>query len=221
MATATSPVAAGTGKLNVGVCIGDPSLRERVCSTLEAGGHHIFARKAGIDALLASCNGSSPASVVVEVESPSNSALDGIEELREMLAEVRLVAICERASRNEVRRAIERGVDGLVLTDQLDDALAAVVTAACAGQVSVPGEQRTGVGVAVLTTREKQILGLVVMGMSNAEIAGKLFLAESTIKSHLSSAFSKLGVSSRSEAASVILDPQSGAGLGILTIPTD
>ncbi len=57
------------------------------------------------------------------------------------------------------------------------------------------------------------------MGMTNAAIAGQLYLAESTVKSHLSSAFAKLGVASRSEAATVILDPRS-AGLGILTIPS-
>jgi DNA-binding NarL/FixJ family response regulator len=59
------------------------------------------------------------------------------------------------------------------------------------------------------------------MGMTNAEIAAKLFLAESTVKSHLSSAFAKLGVASRSEAAAVILDSRTGVGLGILTIPSN
>ena len=69
--------------------------------------------------------------------------------------------------------------------------------------------------------REKQILGLVVMGMTNAQIASKLFLAESTVKSHLSSSFTKLGVASRNEAVGLILDPTRGQGLGILTIPAE
>ena len=72
-----------------------------------------------------------------------------------------------------------------------------------------------------LTTREKQILALVITGLTNAQIAGRLFLAESTIKSHLSSAFSKLGVSSRYEAATVILDSERGGGLGIREIRAD
>ena len=55
-------------------------------------------------------------------------------------------------------------------------------------------------------------------GCTNAQIADELFLAESTVKSHLSSAFSKLGVSSRNEAATMILDPDRGRGLGIAKI---
>jgi DNA-binding NarL/FixJ family response regulator len=70
----------------------------------------------------------------------------------------------------------------------------------------------------VLSTREKQILGLVVMGYMNSQIAERLFLAESTVKSHLHSAFGKLGVRSRNEAVSLILDPARGLGIGILGV---
>jgi DNA-binding NarL/FixJ family response regulator len=59
---------------------------------------------------------------------------------------------------------------------------------------------------------------MVVLGFSNGEIARKLHLAETTVKSHLSSTFRKLGVRSRSEAAALVLDGQSGLGLGVLTI---
>jgi DNA-binding NarL/FixJ family response regulator len=55
------------------------------------------------------------------------------------------------------------------------------------------------------------------MGFTNAAIAAKLFLAESTVKSHLSSAFTKLGVHSRHEAAALLADPDQ-VGLGVLTI---
>jgi DNA-binding CsgD family transcriptional regulator len=58
--------------------------------------------------------------------------------------------------------------------------------------------------------REKQVLQLVADGLTNAEIACRLFLSESTVKSHLSSSFRKLGVSSRSEAAAVVLDADHG-----------
>jgi DNA-binding NarL/FixJ family response regulator len=131
------------------------------------------------------------------------------------------VLMCGTARGAEIRRALELGVSGVVLSDDAERALPAVVGAVCAGQVSVPAAERAQVRAPVLTTREKQILGLVVMGMTNGEIARKLYLAESTVKSHLSSAFSKLGVSSRNEAVSIILDPDRGRGLGILTIPAE
>ena len=120
-----------------------------------------------------------------------------------------------------MRRALELGVDGVVLIDDAEEALAAVVAAVCAGQVSVPNGQRGELRAQALTTREKQILALVITGLTNAQIAGKLFLAESTVKSHLSSAFGKLGVSSRYEAARVILDPERGRGLGIREIRSE
>jgi len=57
-----------------------------------------------------------------------------------------------------------------------------------------------------------------VLHLSNAEIARNLYLSESNVKNHLSSAFAKLGVSSRNEAAELILDRDSGLGPGILRI---
>ena len=72
-----------------------------------------------------------------------------------------------------------------------------------------------------LTPREKQVLALVVMGYTNREIAEQLVLAESTVKSHLFSAFRRLGVRSRSEAVALITDPSRGLGSGILTIARD
>jgi DNA-binding NarL/FixJ family response regulator len=57
-----------------------------------------------------------------------------------------------------------------------------------------------------------------VIGFSNAEIASKLHLAETTVKSHLTTSFRKLGVRTRSEATLRILDPHTGLGLGILSM---
>jgi DNA-binding NarL/FixJ family response regulator len=55
-----------------------------------------------------------------------------------------------------------------------------------------------------LSYREKEVLELAAGGLTNSQIASRLFLAESTVKTHLSSVFRRLGVSSRREAAALI-----------------
>jgi two-component system response regulator DesR len=214
-----SPERSGNGVngdgLRVGVCVQNRSLRDRVCAALGAGGHGVFARAATVEDLLASVDGTAPSCVVVATDTPDRSAVSALRLIRSKLENTCGVLVCRRARGPQVRRALELGIDGVVLTDEVEDALAAVVAAVCAGQVSVPRGQRGELRAQALTTRERQVLAFVLAGLTNAEIAAKLYLAESTIKSHLSSAFGKLGVSSRNEAVTLILDPERGRGLGI------
>jgi DNA-binding CsgD family transcriptional regulator len=63
-----------------------------------------------------------------------------------------------------------------------------------------------------LSTRESEIVQLIAEGCSNRQIAHRLSIAESTVKSHLSSALGKLGVRSRSEAVSVVVKGSLGGG---------
>jgi len=85
----------------------------------------------------------------------------------------------------------------------------------------VPADAASIFGRPTLSPREKQVLGLVVLGCSNAEIAAKLKVTEATVKTHLTSSFRKLGVRTRSDATARILDPASGLGLGILALTGD
>lgn len=131
-----------------------------------------------------------------------------------------VVVVPDSASTNReiVRGLLARGVSAIVAASHVESALAPSVRAACAGQIVVPAEARDVMARPSLTVREKQVLGMVVLGFTNGEIAGKLHLAESTVKSHLSSAFPKLGVRSRRDATAAILDPKTGLGTGILAI---
>ena len=117
-----------------------------------------------------------------------------------------------------IRDAVGAGASGFVSLDDVDAQLAPTVHSVCSGQLAVPIQFREALAKPVLSPREKQILAMVVMGFANREIANRLFLAETTIKSHLSSAFVKLGVRSRHEATSLILDSANGLGTGILAI---
>jgi DNA-binding NarL/FixJ family response regulator len=131
------------------------------------------------------------------------------------------VVVCAEIQRWEVRNALSAGAAGVVLYDELDAVLGACLQAVLAGQVCVPREHSQQIAPPALSSREKQILGLVVMGYMNGQIAEQLFVAESTVKSHLSSAFGKLGVRSRNEAVDLVLDPDRGLGMGILALGGD
>jgi DNA-binding NarL/FixJ family response regulator len=126
--------------------------------------------------------------------------------------------VCDRIRPGELRQALAAGIGGVVLSDGLEERLVPCLGAIASGQVCVPRAQAGQVDAASLSARERQILGLVVMGYMNSEIAEQLVVAESTVKSHLSSAFAKLGVKSRHEAADLILDAERGLGMGILAI---
>ncbi|HWB57005.1 MAG TPA: response regulator transcription factor [Gaiellaceae bacterium] len=145
-------------------------------------------------------------------------ALAAIRALREHLPETVIVVVAAEAANRDVREALSEGADGFVLERRVDATLGQTIQAVCAGQLVVPGEWRERVGRPVLSPREKQVLGLVVMGFTNHEVAGELHVAESTVKSHLTSIFAKLGVRGRSEAAALVLDPESGLGTGVLAV---
>lgn len=108
------------------------------------------------------------------------------------------------------RRAIRAGADSVIPEPQLDETLAPAVRAVAAGLSVLPVPLRAAAERPALSHREREVLRLAIAGNSNGEIANGLFLAQSTVKSHLSSAYRKLGASGRKEATSLILDPDAG-----------
>jgi DNA-binding NarL/FixJ family response regulator len=140
--------------------------------------------------------------------------------IRRSAPELPVVAVLPSVDRRAVSMLLREGVAGLVGEAALEATLAATILAVASGQLCIPRTYAAQAAQPQLSTREKQILGMVVLGFANLEIAQQLVVAESTVKSHLSSAFRKLGVRTRVEAATLILDPANGLGTGILTIPT-
>jgi len=130
----------------------------------------------------------------------------------------KLVLVLSESTPTQARQLLVDDVSGLVLAPHVQAVLPLAARAAFAGQISYPAELMPTELRAALSNREKQILAMVVLGFSNAEVATKLHLSESTVKSHLYSAFATLGVGSRREAVALILDPNAGYGTGILGI---
>jgi DNA-binding NarL/FixJ family response regulator len=196
--------------------IAEEDSRERIGAILGGQGVELAAFD-DVDALLDESD-SSPSVVVVCAQDTSPPPARLIEPLAQCLEQTPIVLVCAEIERWEVRAALAAGATGIVLHEDLDSALGPCLRAVQAGLTCVPRGHWRQIEPPVLSTREKQILGLVVMGYMNSQIAEQLFLAESTVKSHLSSAFGKLGVRSRNEAVSLILDPERGLGMGILAL---
>jgi DNA-binding NarL/FixJ family response regulator len=129
-----------------------------------------------------------------------------------------VVVVCERFGSSASRLLLAAGAAGLVQHERAARSLVPTIEAVRAGQISVPSRRALSGVQPGLSTREKQVMGLVALGFSNGEIASRLFVAESTVKSHLSSAFGKLGVRSRHEAVDLIVNPAFGLSIGIMSL---
>jgi DNA-binding NarL/FixJ family response regulator len=138
--------------------------------------------------------------------------------LRMRLPEASIVACSEPVESRIIRWAMDRGVHGIIWNSRLEEGLELTLRTVHAGQVVMPREVLRDASPPELTNREKQALSMVIMGLTNLEIAQKLFISENTVKSHLNTAYKKLGVHSRAEAQRLITDPDQGLGTGILAI---
>ena len=85
-----------------------------------------------------------------------------------------------------------------------------VIGGVAAGLSALPVPLRNALDRPAFSHREREVLRRAIAGKSNSEIAEGMFLAQSTVKSHLSSAYRKLGACGRKEAASLVLDPDEG-----------
>jgi DNA-binding NarL/FixJ family response regulator len=145
-----------------------------------------------------------------DVDLPRQMA--ALRRLRREMREPAIVAVSPMATGTGVRRALDAGADAIVFEPDLESTLAVTVSAVARGQSVVPRKLRASVERPAFSHRERQVLAFVSRGLTNAQIAEKLFLSESTIKSHLSSAFAKFGVRSRKEAAALFIELEQTTG---------
>lgn len=161
-----------------------------------------------------------PDVVLMDIRMPGVDGLTAVEEIRRRRPDQRVVVLTTFGETDYVHRAVALGVNGFLLKagdphDLLRGLHAVVAGGAClapsvAAMVMDEARSPTSAPAAAsaarravgdLPPREREVLGLVARGLSNAEIARELHLSEATVKGYLTTAFDRLGVRNRVEAA--------------------
>lgn len=134
--------------------------------------------------------------------------------IRQRFPQVQVIALTSFKEGDLIKNALEAGALGYLLKDVSADDLALAIRAAHAGRATLSPDVAQVIVHAAgqppkpgldLTERERVVLALMVEGLNNTQIAGRLVVSPSTIKSHVSSILAKLGVSSRTEAVTLAL----------------
>jgi DNA-binding NarL/FixJ family response regulator len=153
--------------------------------------------------------------VLMDLRMPRCDGVTATARIRADHPETRVVVLTTYAEEADILAALKAGALGYLTKDAGRAQIAHAVRAAAAGQAVLDPEvqQRlvaaAGAGVPVgveraapdgLTPREVEVLALIAAGLSNREIAGRLYLSEATVKSHINRLFAKTGVRDRAQA---------------------
>jgi len=197
--------AARTPEPTTAVLAPSASFRRRIADALARDAIEAIVSAAAITDLKRGCSTAQPDVLILAFEE-GRGIRRVVSDIRRAFPDVRLVLLTSAAGAR-VMPGLESQVDGIVRSSQLQAALPPTVRAVLAEQVVFPRNGRRRIDSPPLSHRERQVLRLAVTGQTNAQIAAKIYLSTSTVKSHLTSAFAKLGVRSRSEAAALLLNP--------------
>jgi DNA-binding NarL/FixJ family response regulator len=156
----------------------------------------------------------SPSCVVLYADGMEEGLVDGMGRVRGLYPGVPLLVFGPRLDLALAWAALKRGADGFVHAAMDREQVAKAVEVAEKGELVAPREllrhlvthQEKGPDVGALSPRQREVLALVAEDLSNAEIAGRLYLSESTVKQHLRTAYKLLGARNRTEAARMVKD---------------
>ena len=155
-----------------------------------------------------------PDVILMDMVLPVMDGATATRAIRQQFPQVQVLALTSFKEGELIKNALESGAIGYLLKDVSADELAWAIRAAHSGRSTLSPEaaralvqtsnQPPAPG-ADLTERERQVLGLMIEGLTNSQIAGRLTVSPSTVKSHVSNILSKLGVASRTEAVTLAL----------------
>jgi NarL family two-component system response regulator LiaR len=155
-----------------------------------------------------------PDVILMDMHMPGMDGASTTRVIRQKFPQVQVLALTSFKEGELVKNALEAGAIGYLLKDVSADDLVRAVRAAHAGRATLSPEASQVLVQAAnqppapgldLTEREREVLVLMIEGLNNTQIAAKLTVSPSTIKSHVSNILSKLGVASRTEAVTLAL----------------
>lgn len=150
-----------------------------------------------------------PDVVLMDLRMPKLDGVAAVTAIRAAAPDARIIILTTFDGDEDIYRALRAGAQGYVLKDVTPDELLNGIRAVNRGrkQIAPAMAQKLveRVHADALTEREAEVLRLLVAGINNAEIAARLFVAESTVKFHITHILSKLGVTDRTQAVVVAL----------------
>ncbi len=150
-----------------------------------------------------------PDVTLMDLRLPNKNGVDAITEIRREFPAARVIVLTTFDGDEDIYRALQAGAKGYLLKGMNADELTEAIRVVHAGKSRIPAvvAERLAerMGGPSLTGRELEVLKRIVSGRSNKEIASDLFISEATVKTHINSILSKLGVSDRTQAATTAL----------------
>lgn len=156
-----------------------------------------------------------PDVILMDLKMPKLDGVAATRAIKGRFPHIQVIALTSFQEKELVQEAIRAGAISYLLKNVSADDLAAAIRAANAGRSVLDPEALQALvqdaGPAVpglghdLTAREREVLGLLVQGLTNPDMAARLTISRATVKAHVSSILAKLGASTRAEAISLAL----------------
>jgi two-component system response regulator DesR len=146
---------------------------------------------------------SKPDVALLDIEMPGMDGLTAAAELRRQSPGTKVVILTTFGRPGYLRRAMESGVSAFIVKDSPADKLAQTIRKVLDGQRVIDPDLAAAAlaeGTSPLTPRERDVLAAATEGATIAEIAGKLYLSEGTVRNYLSACIQKAGARNRAEA---------------------